>query len=102
MTRQPSGVMSNGGGPSGSTRAESPETISLGRPVEPPDVGAFHAGDTASSSGPSSMSALGRYPAGMQRRPEKAPSATPMTADGSASSTMAASSRPGSLADTGC
>jgi hypothetical protein len=24
----------------------SPDTMSLGRPVDPPDVGAFHAGDT--------------------------------------------------------
>ena len=37
----------------------SPATISFGRPVEPPEVGAFHAGDTASGSGPSARSAGG-------------------------------------------
>src|SRR5512132_2463257 len=51
MTRQPRGVVRSGAGPSGSIRLRSPDTISLGRPVDPPDVGAFHAGDTASGSG---------------------------------------------------
>ena len=37
--------------PSGSTRAGSPDTISFGRPVEPPEVGAFHDGDTTSGNG---------------------------------------------------
>ena len=44
-------------GGSSSMSDGSPDTISLGRPVDPPEVGAFHAGDTASGSGPSLRSA---------------------------------------------
>ena len=50
ITRQPSGTISSEGPASRSISAGSPATISLGRPVEPPDVGAFHAGLTTSGS----------------------------------------------------
>src|SRR3954453_13174167 len=59
ITRQPSSLIISGDGWSGSINDGSPATISLGRPVDPPDVGAFHAGDTASGSGSSSRSAAG-------------------------------------------
>src|ERR1700722_20855696 len=52
MTRQPSGGPIRRG-TSASKDAGSPDTISLGRPVDPPDVGAFHAGDVTSGSGSS-------------------------------------------------
>src|SRR5947209_20060868 len=60
MTMQPLGVINSGGGPSGSSTDGSPDTINLGRPVDPPDVGAFQAGDTTSSSGESSNDGSGR------------------------------------------
>src|SRR5918997_1969583 len=101
MTRQPSGRLRSGAGPSGSSRLRSPDTISFGRPVEPPDVGAFQAGDTASGSGLVSVPAGGRCPSGSQVRPPTTSAAPPMTTAGSASSTMASISRGGSLALTG-
>jgi hypothetical protein len=51
MTRHVRGTNRRGERASGSTRPGSPDTMSLGRPVEPPDVGAFQAGETASGSG---------------------------------------------------
>ena len=55
ISRQPSGVDAEGGRrPSGSIEAGSPATISFGRPVDPPEVGAFHAGDVTSGRGVSS------------------------------------------------
>ena len=36
-----------------------PVTMSLGRPVEPPEVGAFHAGEIASGSGSASGATAG-------------------------------------------
>ena len=51
MTSRVRGTKRSGDGPSGSTRAGSPDTISFGRPVEPPEVGAFHDGDTTSGNG---------------------------------------------------
>src|SRR5581483_11170749 len=83
----------NRGGESRSYSAGSPETISFGLPVEPPDVGAFHAGDVTSTSGSSERSGSGTYPAGMARRPWASSAGTPITTEGSASSRMASSSR---------
>src|SRR5271154_5136315 len=91
----------NSGGASGSHSAGSPDTMSFGRPVDPPDVGAFHAGETASGSGPSDRSGSGRYPMGSVRRPPADSCGTPITTEGSASSRIASSSRAGSLAETG-
>ena len=42
----------------------SPDTMSFGRPVDPPEVGAFHAVATASGNGRASASAGGRQPTG--------------------------------------
>ena len=50
---------------SGSSLPSWPATISFGRPVLPPDVGAFQAGAIASGNGPSSNPASGSNPAGM-------------------------------------
>ena len=81
--------------------------MSFGRPVEPPDVGAFHAGEVASGSGSSEYSADGSYPFPKHCTPSGSnaamslPGSTPTTTFGEASSTMAASSRGGSFADTG-
>ena len=60
ITMQPSGVdAAAAAARRGRSIAGSPDTISFGRPVEPPDVGAFHAGETASGSGASSRSSGG-------------------------------------------
>src|SRR5450759_5073022 len=55
ITRQPSRLKRRAASADGSINPGSPETINLGRPVEPPEVGAFHAGLTTSgsSTGPS-------------------------------------------------
>ena len=80
----------------------SPETISLGRPVEPPDVGAFQAGLTTSGSGSSGgSSAAGWSTTVIALRPASSPSSTPTITGGSARSTMPASSRSGSRPLTG-
>src|SRR5690348_7365093 len=81
----------------GSTSPGVPDRISFGRPVLPPDVGAFHDDATASGRGASSYP-LASKPAATLRRPA---SSSPMSSGGSASSTTAASSAAGSLADTG-
>ncbi len=60
ITMQPSGVSRSGTGPAGSMSEGSPDMISFGRPVEPPEVGAFHDGATTSGSGPPSTSSGGR------------------------------------------
>ena len=49
--------------------AGSPATISFGRPVEPPEVGAFHDGEVTSGRGASSSEGAARSPAGRQARP---------------------------------
>lgn len=55
----PSGVPMTGG-----TRASPPDSMSLGRPVEPPEAIDFSTGDTASGSGPSDSAGSGVKPAG--------------------------------------
>jgi hypothetical protein len=92
MSRQPSGSTPSVGRASGSSTAGSPETMSFGRPVEPPEVGAFQAGEVTSGSGPSSMEGWGTWPAGRQSRPGTASGSDPTTSRASASSTIACSS----------
>src|SRR5687768_10823000 len=101
MTRHPPSTNPKRFGASGSSSAGSPATMSLGRPVEPPDVGAFQAGDTASGSGPSSSSAGVRYPSGRQVVPASVPGSAPSATFEPARATISASSRAGSFADTG-
>src|ERR687892_2045705 len=81
MTRQPSGRLRSGTGPSGSSTLGSPDTISLGRPVDPPDVGAFQAGDTASGKGLVSAPA-GLWPSGSHARAPPPPLGAPKTTAG--------------------
>jgi hypothetical protein len=59
ITRQPCVPRTTTGGASRSSIAGSPDTISFGRPVEPPDVGAFHALDTTSGNGSASAGRRG-------------------------------------------
>src|SRR4051794_6487725 len=54
ITMQPVGDPKTPGAAS-SNSAGSPDTISFGRPVEPPDVGAFQAGEIASGGAVSSV-----------------------------------------------
>jgi hypothetical protein len=79
--------------------------MSLGRPVEPPEVGAFHAGEVASGSGASEKSGPERCPIARWRIVPGsvviAESGAPTTTFEAASPTIAASSRAGSRADTG-
>ena len=80
ITRHPSSVSSSGGGSSGSSCAGSPDTISFGRPVDPPDVGAFHAGDVGVGQR-AVVQVVGRLrsrPAGSPV-PSSAPGSTPST-----------------------
>src|SRR3954470_10931433 len=78
-------------GTSGSTCAGVPDRISFGRPVLPPDVGAFHDDAHRSGSGAPSKS-LASKPAGTVGRPAHS---TPTSSGGSASSTSPASSADG-------
>ena len=86
---------------SGSNLPSCPATISFGRPVLPPEVGAFHDGATTSGNGASSSDESGTKPAGTHTRPGWSASSAPTTIAGSARSTIACRSRAGSLADTG-
>ena len=79
-----------------------PARISLGRPVEPPEVGAFQLGDTASGRGEASIDGSGTKSGGSEARPRARSGLTPATTLLSASSTISSSSRPGSFDDTGC
>src|SRR5216110_2500623 len=78
-----------------------PDTISFGRPVLPPDVGAFHAGETRSGSGPSSSASSTSVSALTHARPATSPGSARTTSAGSASATIASSSAAGSRDDTG-
>ena len=86
----------------GGTLLSLPASMSLGRPVLPPDAMDFHTGETASGSGssenPAAISttaaeALGVSPVG---------SARPTSSAGGRSSSSAASSVSGSRAERGC
>ena len=102
---QPPGAMPNGGVADVSNSAGSPDTISFGKPPDPPDVGAFHAGEIASGRSSSVNSGGGLRPSGRctidSGRRANASSGVPMTTMEPASSTMSANSRAGSSADTG-
>src|SRR5262249_18544934 len=87
--------------PAGTT-AGSPARISFGRPVDPPDVGAFHELAAAGGSGSSLRPGSGSRPAAQVTRPGTRSESTPTTSAESASSTIVASSRPGRRAETGC
>src|SRR5579875_1274739 len=76
--------------------------MSFGRPVEPPDVGAFHEGDTTSGKGSSGIEGSGSWPTGRAHRPPASDGSMPITTAGSARSRIADSSRSGSRDDTGC
>src|SRR5258707_7111214 len=80
----------------------SPERISFGRPVDPPDVGAFQVPAAAGGSGSSLRPGSGARPAGHLTRPGTRSAWTPTTRAESATSTIVASSRPGRRAETGC
>ena len=77
------------------------ETMSFGRPVLPPDVGAFNEAAAASPSGASDSPGWGSKPAGIAVRPAASSGSTPTTRLGSASSMIACRSRAGSREDTG-
>jgi hypothetical protein len=76
-------------------------TISLGRPVLPPEVGAFHEPGTTEGSGSSASAASGSNPAGAAGRPGTSDGSTPTTSAGSASSRIARRSAAGSRAEMG-
>src|SRR5438128_2273913 len=71
-------------------------TISLGRPVLPPDVGALYDDATAGGSASSDMLASGSKPAGTAVTPPASDASTPTTSDGLARSMIAARSADGS------
>ena len=78
-----------------------PETISFGRPVEPPLVGAFQDGAMASGRSLSSVDASNNSCADTTGRGDCI-GASLTTMGGLASSTIATSSPAGSFDDTGC
>ena len=77
-------------------------TMSFGRPVLPPEVGAFHEDAIAGGSASSERPGSGSKPAGRLARPPASASSTPTTRLGSASAMIASRSARGSLAETGC
>ena len=91
----------SGGFAVSSISAGSPETMSFGRPVLPPDVGAFHACDVTYGRCDASRSGA-RKPVGKHVRPATEPSDIPIIADGLANSMMASNSRCGSRDEIGC
>ena len=88
ITCVPFSFMPRSGAASGSIMLAWFARISLGRPVEPPDVIALYGFDTASGNGPSSNPSTS--------------SAVSTTTRGAASSMIASSSRAGRRAETGC
>src|SRR5665213_2677644 len=93
--------MRQNAGDNPSTRPGVPDTISLGRPVDPPEVGAFHDGDTASGRSLSSRDASSR--ACDETTGFELSNGTLLTTIGvCAKSTMALSSASGRRDDTGC
>src|SRR4051794_22433143 len=84
----------------------SPATMTLGRPVEPPEVGAFHA-DGAGTDGGGVAGPVGWYPSGSTvvpggATPGSVPGARPATTGGRTTSSTAVSSPAASRCDTGC
>jgi hypothetical protein len=76
--------------------------MSFGRPVEPPEVGAFHAGLTTSGNGSVPARNVVSYPCGRHQRDRSVPDSTPTTTAESANSTNASSSRRGNRLLNGC
>ena len=82
-------------------RLSPPASISLGRPVLPPEPSAFHVGDTASGSGASDRPASGVKSAGTLGITPRGSSRPTSSARGFSSS-RPSSSASGSRADSGC
>ena len=76
-------------------------TISLGRPVLPPEVRAFHEPGTTGGSASSASVTSGSNPAGTAGRPGTSAGSTPTTSAGSASSRIVRRSEAGSRAEMG-
>ncbi|MCQ0015381.1 hypothetical protein [Actinomadura madurae] len=74
----------------------------LGRPVLPPEVGAFQQGETTSGSGSSLIDGSGSKPGGSVAKPGCTPSSTPTSSFDRARSRIAWRSATGSLHDSGC
>ena len=83
----------------GSTVAGVPEKMTFGRPVLPPDTGAFH--DDACTSGSSPPPSDGSMTSN-RRTPGSVASSKPTTSAGSVSSTIARSSSGSVLGDNAC
>ena len=79
-----------------------PDTISFGRPVLPPDVGAFSDAAMRGSSGPLDRLGSGSKPSGTDGLPPASSRSTPTSRDGSASSMIAWRSTGGSRCEIGC
>ena len=97
----PSGWIRNGVGSSRSMVAGVPATMSFGRPVLPPEVGAFHAVAIRSGSASHDSAGSGSKRGGTVDRPATEDSGTPTTSAASASSTMASRSAAGSRHEIG-
>ena len=83
------------------SRLSPPASISLGRPVLPPEAIAFHTGDTASGSAASDSVGSGVKPAGTLGVTPRGSSRPTSSARGRSSSSPA-NSASGSRADSGC
>src|SRR5450755_3990674 len=94
-------LMRQKAGESPSTKPGVPDTISFGRPVEPPEVGAFQDGETASGRSLSSLEASSSSFDDTTGRSQA--NGTLLTTIGvSANSTMAFNSASGRRDETGC
>ena len=82
-------------------RLSPPASISLGRPVLPPEAIAFHAGETASGSGASDSPGSGVKPLGTLGDVPRG-SARPTTSARGRSSRSPSNSASGSRDDSGC
>src|SRR5438445_13033651 len=76
-------------------------TISFGRPVLPPDVGALNDAAVTGGNGSAGSAASGSKPAGTVARPGVSDGSTPTTSDGFASSMIARRSAAGSREEVG-
>ena len=77
-------------------------TMSFGRPVLPPEVGALNAAAITAGSGSADSDGSGSKPAGTAARPGASDGSTPTTSEELASSTMALRSTAGSRDEIGC
>ena len=77
-------------------------TMSLGRPVLPPDVGALNDAPITGGSGSEEVDGSGSNPAGTVGRPGTSVGSTPTTRDGFASSMIALRSAAGRREEMGC